>query len=414
MKDWNPITVFEHETLHTDRGKKRLSLPELEALELFYGEKGVDYFTLIHRGIKFKEFVGVLQVGNTTIEVLPKADKRGNTTDWRSVLIGMLGAVGGFKIHAPSSSSLQVKRNAILDLYFELFISEVEYLVHQGLVKRYLKQEGNKTALKGNLHFPKHLQQNLIHQERFFVRHTTYNTPHLLNSILYKGLQLLKRINNNPMLQSRIGALLLYYPEQPDIKVSETLFRKVQYTRKTESYRKAIEIAQLLLLNYHPDVRQGQHHVLAIMFNMNLLWEKFVYASLRKYKPAGTTILSQSTKSFWQSERGNASTLRPDIVVNPDHDNCLVLDTKWKHLSGKNPSSQDLRQMYVYNQYYGAKKSALVYPGLAGDPVNGQYFHESSQECTGTICSVIPVSVNDDIACWQKDIYEKIAAWGRL
>ena len=304
-----------------------------------------------------------MQIGTTTIEVLPKADKQSEDINWQSVLVGMLKAVGAFDIRAPSSSSLQIKRNAILDLYFELFIAEVEYLVHLGLVKRYQKREGNRTALKGSLHFPKHLQQNLTHQERFFVRYTTYDTPHLLNSILHKCLLLLKRINTNPILRSRIAALLLHYPEQPNIKVSEALFRKIQYNRKTESYRKAIEIAQLLLLNYHPDVSKGQNHVLAIMFDMNLLWEKFVYASLRKHKPASAIILSQSKKSFWKPERGNISTLRPDIVINPNQEDCLVLDTKWKNLSGRNPSSEDLRQMYVYNQYFGAKKSALAYPG---------------------------------------------------
>ena len=68
--------------------------------------------------------------------------------------------------------------------------------------------------------------------------------------------------------------------------------------------------------------------------------------------------------------------------------------------------------MYVYNQYYGAKQSALVYPGLAADLMNGQYYHKTSQECIGTTCSIIPVSVNTNIADWQKEIYEKIAAWG--
>ena len=80
--------------------------------------------------------MGVIQVGKTSIEVLPKADKNNDTKTWRKVLIGMLHAVGIFNIYAPSSSNLQLKTNSILDLYFEIFVNEIEYLLHRGLAKK--------------------------------------------------------------------------------------------------------------------------------------------------------------------------------------------------------------------------------------------------------------------------------------
>src|SRR5690606_5588674 len=93
-------------------------------------------------------------------------------------------------------------------------------------------------------------------------------------------------------------------------------FKKISFNRKTHTYKKAIEIARLLLLQYHPDVRSGKNNVLALMFDMNRLWEKFVYVSLRKHKPEHTTITAQAPKSFWRSEPGSHSKIKPDIVIN--------------------------------------------------------------------------------------------------
>lgn len=330
------------------------------------------------------------------------------------MLISMLQAVGTFDIQAPSSSELNLKPNSVLDLYFSLFLQEAEYLLHRGLVKKYRKTESNTTALKGNIQFAQHIQKNLVHQERFYVRHTTYDVQHQLHQILYKVLLLLKRINTNVALQSKIGALLLNFPEQLDLKITAAIFEKINYNRKTESYRKALEIARLLLLNYHPDVNKGRNHVLALMFDMNLLWERFVYISLRKglvREKAGFTIHDQIHKYFWKPDRGSRSKIKPDIVINKGKPDCIVLDTKWKNLNGYNPSPEDLRQLYVYHQYYKARKVALIYPTAEQSISSGKYLRPKDSEISEKECSIISLTVKDSVDVWQKSIYAEVKGW---
>lgn len=405
----NYITVFEHESLRTNRGKERLSSTQLEALQSFYAEKGIPYYSLIHQGVKFNEYVGVIQIGNTLIEILPKADKSSDKNRWRNVLISMLHAVGVFNIHAPSTSNLQLRPNSILDIYFEFFVKELEYLLHKGLVKKYRKTEGNCPSLKGSIHFAKHINQNLVHQERFYVKHCTYDRQHDIHAILYKALRLLKQINTNIGLNSRIGALLLDFPELYDIKITETFFDKIVLDRKTDAYKNAIEISRLILLNYHPEVCKGNNHVLALMFDMNVLWERFVSASLRKYKEKGTTIVLQSIKNFWKPEVGSKSKIKPDIVLNRNTENCVVLDTKWKNLNGYNPSPEDLRQMFVYMKYYKAKRVALIYPGTENRHQSGKFYDHNTHEMnmlSNYECGVISIGVETNIIKWQKSICE--------
>ena len=416
-KNNHHITVFEHQAIKLNQVIDGVSFDEhrLKALQSYYGEKGVPYFTLIHNGVRFNEYVGVIQVGATVIEVLPKTDNTlkgvNEKNQWRDILIDMLYAIDMFEVHSPSNSLLRLKPNSILDLYFELFIKEVEYLLHTGLVKKYRRKEDNVTSLKGNILFGKHIQQNLTHQERFFVRHSAYDVEHILHFIIYKTILLLKQINTSVSLHSRIGALLLHFPEMPELKVSASTFDRIVFTRKTQSYKKAIDIAKLLLLQYHPDVSQGRNNVLALMFDMNQLWEQFVYASLRKHREHSTSITAQTSKFFWKPQSGYRSKIRPDIVVNEGKINCVVLDTKWKNLNGYNPSPDDLRQMYVYHEYYGAKKVALIFPGVETAKSSGAYLDPFTSKEINKECSIISISVEPIIKQWQQSIFSTFDNW---
>jgi len=362
--------------------------------------------------VKFNAHVGVIKVGELSIEILPKADKHSTDKDtWRNLLIDMMRAVGLFTIHAPTTSSLSIKTNFILDLYFDLFLREVEYLFHKGLIKKYRKTEGNKFALKGSLIFSKQIQQNLVHQERFYVRHSTYDQEHLLHQLLYKTLLLLKRINTNVALKSRIGALLLHFPEMKDLTVTEATFNKIIYNRKTESYQEVMKIARLLLLNYHPDLSRGRNDVLALMFDMNTLWERFVFVSLRKNMDKSIKVKAQNTEHFWRPSGGRSRKVRPDIVIT-DGDRNIVLDTKWKNIGKGRPSIEDLRQMYVYADLFDAEKVALVYPG-EGNPISGNYYNTGLQSFEKE-CALLPIELPTEkgqhinIKNWQKMIGKRM------
>jgi 5-methylcytosine-specific restriction enzyme subunit McrC len=123
----------------------------LKILQDYFGN-GSPYYSLIHKGVKFNEHVGVLQAGSITIEVLPKTDKsEDNKAYWHGFLIDMLRTVGFLDVHETGYSSLRTKSNSILELYIELFLKEIRYLLQTGLIKKYRKQEENAFALKGKL-----------------------------------------------------------------------------------------------------------------------------------------------------------------------------------------------------------------------------------------------------------------------
>ncbi|OYU56718.1 MAG: restriction endonuclease [Chitinophagaceae bacterium BSSC1] len=410
-KESHIISVFEHESLYVHKGEKiRLTDDQLKSLQTFYKEKDFPYYTLVHKGIRFCEYVGVLQVGNLTIEILPKADNNG-LDHWRKMLIGMLRSVNSFNIHSPTNSDVLLKANSILDLYFELFINETESILHKGLIKKYRKIEGNQNSLKGKIVFTKQILSNISHQERFFVSYSIYDKEHPLNKVLYKVLKLLKLINRNQNLKSRINALLLNFPELPNIVTDESFFNRISYSRKTEPYKKAIEISRLLLINYHPDISKGNNNVLALMFDMNSLWEGFVLASIKRFNTQNIVIHSQKHKLFWQKSGGYAKRMIPDIVLTNVSGKTVVVDTKWKNIGEYNPSDADLRQMYTYSKFHDNANTILLYPGNETKYFSGSFYDENlNNVISNTECGILKIAVSKNIKEWQKLIFETLSS----
>jgi len=412
----NKISVFEYSRLKTGCEYCGVAFTPalLESLERFHASSKTRYFNLIHNGVEFCEYVGVIQVDGIQIEVLPKLDSNsGDVNAWRDLLIGMLREVGMFRVSAPSSSLLTLRSNSILELYFDLFITEVEYLIHTGLVKQYRRQTLNQTSLKGSLDFPRHLSQNLIHKERFLTNTSVYDQDHVWHRIISQTINLIRLLSQNTQIHNHIGALELNFPEVSVQRISEKTFNKLVYTRKTEGYRTAIEIARLLLLGFHPDLSAGSNQVLALMFDMNLLWESFIYHSLRKQfliNSAPYSVKAQHSTDFWATGSCRRY-LRPDIVVDsPDDGRRFVLDTKWKDVAGAGPSPSDLQQLFAYSQFFRSARNALVYPGRKSSVQSGCYAI-STEWADSVSCSLIQLGVGSNIQQWQESIFQAVIEW---
>jgi 5-methylcytosine-specific restriction enzyme subunit McrC len=358
------------------------------------------YFEAIRHGVKFKSFVGVIQIGGTTIEILPKADKNPATEEdkaiWHSVLLKMLGYCKKIKVDAVSEASLRKKYNSLLDLYFELFLSEVSQLLQHGLIKKYNKNSGNVHALKGQLNFGKNIQQNLIRQERFYTNHQVYDYDHLINQILFKALQVLKTITSNSYLIDSVNRILSNFPEVNTIPINKTHFDKLTTNRKSVSYNEALKIAKMILLNYSPDIKGGDENMLALLFDMNKLWEEYIYRMLLKVDDPSIKVSFQNRDKFWENK-----IIKPDIVITKNeivNDEVIrkeyIIDTKWKTIDPTEPGDNDLKQMFAYNMYWNAEKSMLLYPSSKVLTTDFGKFHKGKQ--TDNLCKLGFVNVIDN------------------
>lgn len=395
------IQVFEFEklTLYKDWRDRYLEPRELEKLYEFNDNNDNLYFTGIRDGVKFNNYVGVIQIGGLTIEILPKTDKNKGEDDdfkaWHGALLNMLKICKHINVNSVSEASLKRKHNSLLDLYFEMYLDEVQNLLRIGLIKQYRRDSSNVLALKGRIDFNKNIQQNLIHQERFYTEHQVYDYENLINQIILKGLSILGDLTYNSQLKDKIVRLRANFPEIKEITIQKHHFDKVKENRKTVSYTRALQIAKMIILNYSPDIRSGQENMLTLLFDMNKLWEEYIYRMLLRTKREDITISFQNKQKFWEGR-----TIRPDIVINKksgETTDSFIIDTKWKILDINNPkpSDDDLKQMYAYNLYWDAKRSMLLYPNSnQTDEKFGTYW-KGRVESEANECKIGFVSVLD-------------------
>lgn len=354
------IKVFEHETLRV--GDKGIQQHHIDALWRLNEYHENSYFEPIAKGVKFKQYVGIIQVNGLSIEIHPKADKYSNDADWKNVLLDMLKACGRIKTSTNGPAALKKRNLNLLEVYFEYFLNEVAGLIHRGLIKQYRKQTKNTKALKGKLEFAGHIQRNSIHKERFYTTHQVYDTDHTIHQILFKALSIVEQFSRGTYIYDYCKRIELDFPEVKNINVTASNFKTLKKNRKTAPYEYGLELARLIILNYSPDISSGKEKMVSLLFDMNQLWEEYVLIQLKKHTRLHhpeLIVTGQDSKKFW----GNNS-IRPDIVIkNTQTNETVVIDTKWKNIGNGPPSIQDLRQMYGYARYWNAEKVMLLYPG---------------------------------------------------
>jgi 5-methylcytosine-specific restriction enzyme subunit McrC len=335
-----------------------------EALCSFYERQPHKFYSLAHKGIRLSHYVGVLQVGALTIEILPKAGASlpSDGKDWQRALMEMLRVCRLLKVESISSADLSIRPHAILDLYFEIFISEVETLIRQGLIRHYHRSRGPLNRLKGRILMQEQLRQQVAKASVFITEHDAYDYAHLYNCLIKKGLKLLRQLPLKSSLAVRLQQLINAYPGVPDISVQQLPdFNTLTFDRKTARYQSAVEIALLLLKNHHPGLNAGAHHTLALLFDMNLLFEEYLYRCLLPHQQQGLTLARQQSRPFWGRRY-----IRPDIVLDREGER-LVIDTKWKAHRNQGPTMNDLRQILAYARQFGASRGVIVYPRIRID-----------------------------------------------
>lgn len=385
------IQVFEHQTLRLH--EQGLTQRHLDALAAYNERHNNRYFTLVHRGLRFRQYVGVLQVGALCIEILPKTDRHPNAQQWQHVLLELLYHAGILSHYQWTRSDLSPQSSPLLSLYIESFTQTVEQLLQSGLTKQYRQQEQNSHRWKGQVNFARHLQKNWRHPQRVYSRLQVYDYQHATHQVLYQTLQTIQQGWIPPVLRQKVNHLLRAFPSQAPRRITNDLIDELLARPALTRYERALELARLIVLPYRSNLQAGTYPVLALLFDMNLLFERYLQHQLRRYLDRSWTLRAQARRRFWADRE-----LRPDLWLEHQGQH-YILDAKWKILQQPQPSSADLRQMFAYNHSFRATQSVLVYPNVFDfTPQRAPYVAplHLNGEAQSHYCQVIFVNILDE------------------
>ena len=190
-------TIFEYEKKSFDalnfKEKEKKQIEKLNSIS-------TKLFDFTATGIKAKQFVGVCQIGKTTIEVLPKIfskENKENFENQRKGLLYMLSITKKLKINETEISNFCEKKLDLFEIFIFLFSKNLLELLQKDFKKNYIKKEENLNFLKGKLNFVKNLKYNFINKAKFFCEYDEFTENILMNQIFKSCVKKLIKFTKN-------------------------------------------------------------------------------------------------------------------------------------------------------------------------------------------------------------------------
>ena len=342
-----------------------------DSLEKFVleNEKTAQYLKITTKNgfgkvLQAQNYVGVIQTKDgTTIEILPKI-KNATTEKSKDILIKMLKTLKNSPFKNLSVANLKSSKIPLFEIFISMFLEELTVLVRNGIKSDYISKEENLKFLKGKLKISEQIKYNTIHKERFFVQYEEFISNRVENRLIKTTLQFLynkSKINKN---QQRIREFLFVFDEIEISHNIKTDFSKIKLNRQMKDYEQVLLWCKTFLFENSFSPYKGNDIAFALLFDMNLLFESFVYSYLKKSSNF-QDIKSQDRTHHLAYENGiGRFRLKPDIVINSGK---IIADTKWKILSEDKAYNgvlqDDMYQLYAYGtKYDNCEKIYLIYP----------------------------------------------------
>lgn len=377
-------------------GSGDAEIPEAQADRLaavartsdFSGRGGEGVLEHGRKGLRARGVVGVIATPDCQLEILPKIERGGETqvsdAIIRQRLIHMLAVTYDLPIEAGTMTQLGWQRETVLELLIRLFCTKLTDAIRQGMPRHYLEHEDDLPALRGRLDVTRQFSTLAVSPQKLACRFDALSPDIALNQVMRAAVSKLSRLTAAPDNQRALRELTFVYADIADVSPIALRWDRIVLDRTNRRWRDLLSLARLFLSDRHQQTSAGTIDGHALLFEMNVLFEKYVERLLsRTLAGTGFRVSSQGghRDCLYEGDIGRFRT-RPDLILKKGEQIALIIDTKWKRMTPRiddpkqGVSQGDVYQLMAYGRLYDCPKVMLLYPhhgDLPPEPVRRWY-----------------------------------------
>ncbi len=376
------VTIYEcFESLKITRYSSDKSITEEEADELnkyILKEKLKECnFSWSRDSVTFINYVGFIKLSTVSIEILPKIDIKSNDYHGsRKALINMLNKCGIIRFNYSSIGMLNIYDMNLNEILALIFARTLQRELVKGPYLAYINVEENSKALKGNILVKDHIKNISTGRSDVFCRFEEFSIDNRLNQIFNICIsKIITNVKNTDTIKI-LNHIRVAFSDVGYIDVSNSCVFNYKFTRLNSRFESSFLLSKLLLNGYSSIGNKGDDKSFAILFEMNDIYERYITNLINLNFEDYVTHYQHNKYKLLRNEKTDRSifSLRPDIVIEVNNKEKVIIDTKWKKIDGNlnrhGVKRDDFYQMYAYmTKYTDARVAILLYP--------------SSSECNG-------------------------------
>ncbi len=358
------LKVLEHQKIHIRKNR------DLNKLQISYSDAEIIKAVDQKNGFIFKwgndyvipqQWVGLISCKDFSIEIFPKISDINEVEKSCEILYKMLEVVYDVPIKNGINAKAKLIQNGLIEIFITNYIEYVKKYIQSGPILDYKKNIKNLKAVKGNIIFSAQINHNAINLTKFMCKYSKMDMDNKYNQIIKLTLVKMRNLSRNNKNKKIIQELLQAFDS---VKLNINLDYKNIHVDKTHYRLKdIITLSQLFLDNYSASLTYGNYNIVSLLFDMNKLFEKYIYTQLKKiYKQ---NICYQYSKEFLLKDVKTGIkkvNLKPDMYLKLENFN-IVIDTKWKRMDNTSIKESDAYQMNAYlSVLNNTKKCIVIYP----------------------------------------------------
>lgn len=294
----------------------------------------------------------------------------------KQILLNCLATLKDSPFKQSHIASLQSLNLPLLEVFIQMFLAELERLIHRGLKSDYVQIAQNRAFLKGKLLFNEQIKHNLIHKERFFTQSDEYSLNSAPNRLIKRTLELLRTLSLSPKTRTKLDSLYFIFEEITPSSHIERDFAKCKNMRRFKEYELVLLWCAIFLRQRSFSAYSGSERAFALLFPMEQLFESFVGHWCKRVACGYEVKTQERIYYLMRDSQEDIFQLKPDMVMRGEENGeIIILDTKWKIPDSSDErkhgiAQADLYQMWAYASKYAKKKPSpeskvsvwLVYP----------------------------------------------------